>query len=72
MSKIEPLLLTPDEVAEVLRISKSYLKDLKSRGDISFIKIGTNLRFRPDDLSDFVASKAKHTECIMNRQKFTP
>ena len=72
MSKMEPLLLTPDEAAEVLRISKSYLYDLKSRGDISFIKIGTNLRFRPDDLSNFLAGKAKHTERIMNRQKFTP
>mgnify|MGYP001202010272 FL=1 len=70
MSKMEPLLLTPDEAAEVLRISKSYLYDLKSRGDISFIKIGTNLRFRRSDLEKFIEKKAKHTERILKQQEF--
>jgi len=38
MSKIEPLLLTPEEAAQTLRTSRAYLYELKSRGDISFIK----------------------------------
>ena len=69
-SKMEPLLLTPDEAAEVLRISKSYLYDLKSRGEISFIKIGTNLRFRRIDLENFVEERAKESRQILKQQEF--
>jgi excisionase family DNA binding protein len=37
---MEPLLLTPDQAAEVLQISKSYLYELKSRNLIPYVKIG--------------------------------
>ena len=37
---MEPLLLTPDQAAEALQISKSYLYELKSRNIIPYVKIG--------------------------------
>ena len=37
---MEPLLLTPDQAAEALQISKSYLYELKSRNLIPYVKIG--------------------------------
>ena len=55
------LLLTPDEVAESLQISKSYLYELKSRDRIPYVKVGANLRFRPEDLEEYVAKLAKDT-----------
>ena len=70
MSKIEPLLLTPDEAAQTLRISRAYLYELKSRGDISFIKIVAALRFRRSDLEEFIEERAKETERTLKLQEF--
>lgn len=55
------LLLTPDEAAESLQISESYLYELKSRDRIPYVKVGANLRFRPEDLEEYVAKLAKDT-----------
>ena len=55
------LLLTPDEAAERLRISKAHLYDLKARQKIRFVKIGRCLRFRPQDLEAFVDDAAEVT-----------
>ena len=55
------LLLTPDEAAESLQISKSYLYELKSRDRIPYVKVGANLRFRPEDLEEYAVKLAKDT-----------
>jgi len=56
-----PLLLTPEEAAEQLRISKAHLYDLKARQKIRYVKIGRCLRFRMADLEAFVAEAAEET-----------
>lgn len=66
---MEPLLLTPDEAATMLRISKSYLYELKSRNRIPYIKVGSNLRFRPQDLQSFVDKLAAESKREQERQK---
>ena len=53
--------MTPDEAAESLQISKSYPYELKSRDRIPYVKVGANLRFRPEDLEEYVAKLAKDT-----------
>jgi excisionase family DNA binding protein len=51
---IDPLLLTPWEAAGVLRISERYLLELKERGDIPCIKIGTLVRYSPVHLQAWI------------------
>lgn len=60
----------PEEAAQTLRISRAYLYELKSRGDISFIKIGASLRFRRSDLEKFIEERAKETERTLKLQEF--
>jgi len=51
-------LLDPKEAATVLRISKPKLYKLSSDGLIRKIKIGSSLRFRIQDLEEFIESCA--------------
>ena len=69
---MERLLLTPDEAAEALQISKSYLYELKSRNHIPFVKIGANLRFRPEDLREYVDERAEESRRKKRQQEFEP
>ena len=62
MVTVKRLLLTPDEAAESLLISKSYLYELKSRDRIPYVKVGANLRFRPDDLEEYVEHHKEETD----------
>ena len=56
---MDQLLLTPEEAAKSLRISRTKLYELKSRNQIRFVKIGHTLRFRPQDLEEFVTNLAE-------------
>ena len=69
---MEPLLLTPEEAAKTLRISKSYLYELKSRNRIPYVKVGANLRFRPEDLQAFVDKLAAESRREQERQRIVP
>ncbi|MFT5090238.1 MAG: excisionase family DNA binding protein [Candidatus Latescibacterota bacterium] len=69
---MEPLLLTPEEAAKMLRISKSYLYELKSRNRIPYIKVGASLRFRPQDLQSFVEKLAIESRREQERQRIAP
>lgn len=53
--KIPSLLLTVDEVAVALRISKSYAKKLVAAGEVRSVKVGRCRRIRTEDLSAYVA-----------------
>ncbi len=48
-------LLTADEVARILNISRSYAYLLMRRGDIPTVHIGRSARVRPSDLELFVS-----------------
>jgi len=55
---MEELLLKPDEVGEVLKISKAQVYALLKRGEIPVIRLGTLIRVRPCDLEKYVNEKA--------------
>jgi len=47
-------LLRPDEVAAILRLSKTRVYQLAKRGIIPFIKIGKSIRFILEDVYEFI------------------
>ena len=51
-----PKLLTPDQVTEILGISRRTLQTLCRKRKIRFVKVGGQLRFEDEDLTDFVKS----------------
>ncbi|HIG53597.1 MAG TPA: DNA-binding protein [Candidatus Latescibacteria bacterium] len=63
------LLYTPEEAAVALRISRTHLYQLKSAKQISYIKIGKNLRFRRKDLDDYIAKCAKKAATEIKRSR---
>ena len=48
-------LLRPEETAEHLSISKSFLYQLVRMGRLNAVRIRTAVRFRPEDLEEFIA-----------------
>ena len=67
---MEPLLLTATEAAEVLRISRAKVFELKSQNRLKYIKIGQALRFRPSDLEEFVQALAASAAKEASKHKF--
>ncbi len=67
---MDQLLLTPEEAAKSLRISRTKLYELKSRNQIRFVKIGHTLRFRPQDLEEFVTNLAEAARREGHKHKF--
>ncbi|MEE3258385.1 MAG: helix-turn-helix domain-containing protein [Candidatus Latescibacterota bacterium] len=65
------LLYTPEEAAAALRIGRTYLYQLKSANEISYIKIGRKLRFRRKDLDDYIAKLAKRAAKEIKKNTFT-
>jgi len=50
------IFLTPDELAECLAVSKTTVYRLVVRRQIPFYKIGGSLRFKKDEIEEFLAS----------------
>ena len=50
------ILLTGEDVAERLQVSKSFAYDLMRRGDIPTVRLGRAVRVRPQDLEEFIES----------------
>lgn len=48
-------LLTREEAAELMSISVRQLANLMARGEISVVRIGKSVRFRPEHINEFVA-----------------
>jgi len=49
-------ILTVDEVAKLLRMCKGTIYKYAERGIIPSFKIGTSLRFRDDQINQYLAS----------------
>jgi excisionase family DNA binding protein len=47
-------LLTADEVAEQLRVGKSFIYDQARAGQLPHVKVGRYVRFHQDDLDAWV------------------
>ena len=56
-TKSKPRVMTTDEVAKYLRISKASLYRLVKNGEIPVSKIGRQLRFRKDVVDDWMTKK---------------
>ncbi len=47
-------LLTLQQVADRLQVSMSTIRRLADTGDLKIVRIGRNLRVRPDDLRAYI------------------
>ncbi len=48
-------LLTGEEIAEILHVSRAYAYQLMRQKQITTVKIGRSVRVRPEDLEQFIA-----------------
>ena len=53
-------LLTPAEAAGILRVSTKTLQRLAKAG-LRSVRVGRSIRYRPDDLAQFLEAAACHT-----------
>jgi len=51
-------LLTAKQVAEQLQISEGWVHEAARQGDLPYIALGRNKRFRQDEVNEWVESKA--------------
>ena len=51
-------LLTSDEVAKILKVSRSHTHLLMRRGDLPVIHVGNVVRVRPEDLERYIHDTA--------------
>lgn len=49
-----PGLLTVKEAAQVLRVSQRKAAEMKASGILPYVQIGRSVRFRPQDLEDYI------------------
>lgn len=67
-------LLSKGQAANLLGISSLKLDQLRKAGEVAFIKIGTRVLFRIDDLHDFIQRQrcdADHHARISEDEAFT-
>lgn len=64
-SKPEPVLLTKNEAAEMLRLSPSTIRALERNGHLRAVRIGRSVRFLLDDLRDFAHSMAANSSSVV-------
>lgn len=57
----EALLLKPREAASALRIGERLLWELTNRGEVPCVRIGRLVRYAPDALKAWIASKGKQS-----------
>ena len=51
-----PQLLSPNDIAKILRISRSFAYHLLQKGAIPVVRLGKSVRVRPKDLEVFILS----------------
>ena len=58
LDRTDQRLLTADEVAEILNVSKSFAYQLMQRGgELPVVRLGRAARCRPQDLEEFIESQ---------------
>ncbi len=60
----EKILYTVEEAAEKLNIKVSRLRQAVFRKEISHVKIGALVRFREDDLENFINRNSRSSEFV--------
>jgi len=56
----ENRLLTADDIAQRLQVSKSLAYALMQRGEIPTVRLGRAVRVRPQDLEEFIDSRVSN------------
>lgn len=69
---IDKNFLTTDELAQILRVRKSYIYELTYRHQIPFIKLGRFLRFDPEQIQSWLESKSQKPEDIQTLKSLFP
>lgn len=56
-------MLTPSDIARILKISKSGVYNLLKRGEIPYLRVGKKIRVPAKSLNEFIESQtaASHT-----------
>ena len=62
MRSMQHPLLTSDEVARILRVSRSHAYFLMKRGDFPVVYVGSLMRVRPEDLERFIHNNATRSD----------
>jgi hypothetical protein len=50
----KPMLIKEKRASEILGLSYPYLKKIRGKGLISWVKVGTSIRYRLSDLQSYV------------------
>lgn len=56
------ILLTGNDVARILNVSRSFAYILMRRGEIPTVRIGRSVRVRPGDLERFIEANITETD----------
>ena len=63
--RVSPLLLTPQEAAEALRVSQRTLWSWTApRGSLPCVKIGRSVRYAATTLQEWIAQQQENSSCI--------
>ena len=62
-------LLTGEEIAKILHVSRAYAYQLMRRRIIPTVKIGRSVRVRPADLEEFIARNLGQNSLIDGRNR---
>ena len=58
MLSMQQPLLASDEVAKILKVSRSFAYLLMKRGDLPVVHVGNVVRVRPEDLERYIHDNA--------------
>ena len=58
MSETRVLLLSEGEAVELLSVKARLLRELRGRREIGFVRVGRNIRYRIEDIEEFIRSHA--------------
>ncbi|MEM2175127.1 MAG: helix-turn-helix domain-containing protein [Candidatus Micrarchaeia archaeon] len=67
MDEMEEL-LTPQEIAKLLKVKLRFVYHLTSSGRIPYVKVGRFLRFRPEDIRRWLSEKT-HYSILLNQKE---
>jgi excisionase family DNA binding protein len=64
---MEVRLLKSEEVAAILKISRSMAYAIMKRGDIPTVRIGSSVRVRPEDLDKYILENVTQNAPLANK-----
>lgn len=62
---------TSVELAEFLKLSEDHIRRMVSQRTIPFVKIGRSVRFKSDDIDQWLSTKRVYTKNEINRAATT-